>query len=323
VEDQEVLAIALEWVTNADGHLMARMNSRDEVTHTAVTIMANLGNVPDFERDFEAAAGQALSSILMALERQKIKILGNLLVPLDVIGQNKHDAGYIIRIFELKKHKYYWAADRQWSAIRLCVAELLRQLPRQPIIRDVNNQESLNRPAPQSPRYVRNDDDEGPIDVTNSSTKSQAIIRDDALIVWRSPSRYKGRHASSYEARRHTITQRARSPSRASDSDYDAFIDDGILVRPRHRRRRRRSMGDLRDHEPQGPILERLRLPETEDRPPSAQSQLIRGKVSPADRGMRTLFVFRAVLFAALGALAADTSCVYETELGRRIVQVL
>ena len=51
--------------------------------------------------------------------------------------------------------------------------------------------------------------------------------------------------------------------------------------------------------------------------------QLIRGKASPADMGMRTLLVYRAVLFATLCALAADTSCVHETELGRRIVQVL
>ena len=55
----------------------------------------------------------------------------------------------------------------------------------------------------------------------------------------------------------------------------------------------------------------------------AGSSQLIRGKASPADMGMRTLLVYRAVLFATLCALAADTSCVYETELGRRIVQVL
>ena len=55
----------------------------------------------------------------------------------------------------------------------------------------------------------------------------------------------------------------------------------------------------------------------------AGSSQLIRGKASPADMGMRTLLVYRAVLFATLCALAADTSCVYETEIGRRIVQVL
>ena len=55
----------------------------------------------------------------------------------------------------------------------------------------------------------------------------------------------------------------------------------------------------------------------------AGSSQLIRGKASPADMGMRTLLVYRAVLFATLCALAADTSCVHETELGRRIVQVL
>lgn len=42
-----------------------------------------------------------------------------------------------------------------------------------------------------------------------------------------------------------------------------------------------------------------------------------------ADEGMKTLLVYRAVLFAALGAMAADTSCVFGTELGRRVVQVL
>ena len=55
----------------------------------------------------------------------------------------------------------------------------------------------------------------------------------------------------------------------------------------------------------------------------AGSSQLIRGKASPADMGMRTLLVYRAILFATLCALAADTSCVYETEIGRRIVQVL
>ena len=55
----------------------------------------------------------------------------------------------------------------------------------------------------------------------------------------------------------------------------------------------------------------------------AGSSQLLRGKGSPADMGMRTLLFYRAVLFATLCALAADTSCVHETELGRRIVQVL
>ena len=42
-----------------------------------------------------------------------------------------------------------------------------------------------------------------------------------------------------------------------------------------------------------------------------------------ADAGMETLLSYRAVLFATIAALAADTSCVFETDLGRRIVQVL
>ena len=42
-----------------------------------------------------------------------------------------------------------------------------------------------------------------------------------------------------------------------------------------------------------------------------------------ANIGMETLLVYRAVLWAALAALAADTSCVYETEIGERVVQVL
>ena len=62
--------------------------------------------------------------------------------------------------------------------------------------------------------------------------------------------------------------------------------------------------------------------PRTES-PLASSNQLIRGKASPADMGMRTLLVYRAILFATLCALAADTSCIYETELGRRVVQVL
>ena len=52
-------------------------------------------------------------------------------------------------------------------------------------------------------------------------------------------------------------------------------------------------------------------------------SQMIRGRGSAADKGMRTLLIYRAVLFGALCALAADTSCVFENELGRRVVQIL
>ena len=66
-----------------------------------------------------------------------------------------------------------------------------------------------------------------------------------------------------------------------------------------------------------------LRVPETWQRHSSDSSQIIRGRLSPADEGMKTLLIYRAVLFATLCALAADTSNVFENELGRRIVQVL
>ena len=66
-----------------------------------------------------------------------------------------------------------------------------------------------------------------------------------------------------------------------------------------------------------------LEVPDLEQRHSSASSQVMRGRVSAADEGMRALLIYRAVLFATLCALAADTSCVFETELGRRVVQVL
>ena len=66
-----------------------------------------------------------------------------------------------------------------------------------------------------------------------------------------------------------------------------------------------------------------LRVPDTWQRQSSDSSQIIRGRLSPADEGMKTLLIYRAVLFATLCALAADTSNVFENELGRRIVQVL
>ena len=71
-------------------------------------------------------------------------------------------------------------------------------------------------------------------------------------------------------------------------------------------------------------------LPHTEtQRPSSALSQFQKPeeledqKTKDADESMETLLIYRAVLFAALAALAADTSCVFETELGDRVVQVL
>ena len=66
-----------------------------------------------------------------------------------------------------------------------------------------------------------------------------------------------------------------------------------------------------------------LRVPETWQRHPSDSSQVIRGRLSPADEGMKTLLIYRAILFATLCALAADTSNVFENDLGRRVVQVL
>ena len=71
------------------------------------------------------------------------------------------------------------------------------------------------------------------------------------------------------------------------------------------------------------PRSRRLRIPELEQGHSSASSQIIRGRPSAADEGMKALLIYRAVLFATLCALAADTSCVFETELGRRVVQVL
>lgn len=66
-----------------------------------------------------------------------------------------------------------------------------------------------------------------------------------------------------------------------------------------------------------------LGIPRVEQKHSSASSQVIRGRESAADEGMRALLIYRAILFATLCALAADTSCVFETELGRRVVQVL
>ena len=83
--------------------------------------------------------------------------------------------------------------------------------------------------------------------------------------------------------------------------------------------------GRSRARLPSGPHRSsgQLRVPDTWQRQSSDSSQIIRGRLSPADEGMKTLLIYRAILFATLCALAADTSNVFENELGRRIVQVL
>ena len=64
-------------------------------------------------------------------------------------------------------------------------------------------------------------------------------------------------------------------------------------------------------------------MPETWQRHSSNSSQNIRGRLSPADEGMKTHVIYRPILSATLCALGADTSNVFTNKLGRRIVQVL
>ena len=48
-----------------------------------------------------------------------------------------------------------------------------------------------------------------------------------------------------------------------------------------------------------------------------------RGALGDIDNGMRCLLVYRATLMALNYAMAADNSTVFDTELGRRVVQVI
>ena len=68
-----------------------------------------------------------------------------------------------------------------------------------------------------------------------------------------------------------------------------------------------------------------LALPATpnNDHADASSTALTRATSADADRGMERLLIYRAVLFATLGALAADTSDVCGTDRGRLIVQVL
>ena len=99
-------------------------------------------------------------------------------------------------------------------------------------------------------------------------------------------------------------------------------IMNGEATRPQRsmsRRNKRKLKRPIGSHRTSG----QLGIPELEQKYSSASSQIIRGRVSAADEGMRALLIYRAILFATLCALAADTSCVFENELGRRVVQVL
>ena len=105
---------------------------------------------------------------------------------------------------------------------------------------------------------------------------------------------------------------------------HEATHQQGSMSRRDKRKLKRRTQPprERLPTEPHGSSGQ-LEVPELGQRHPSASSQVLRGRVSAADEGMRALLVYRAVLFATLCALAADTSCVFETELGRRVVQVL
>jgi len=117
--------------------------------------------------------------------------------------------------------------------------------------------------------------------------------------------------------------QQRRSRRRELSIDPEKFTNGQNPIARSNRRRRSRNISMNTGAPRETLVADSLRLPAPDVRPSSTSSQIIKGKGSAAEKGMRTLLIYRAVLFAALCALAADTSCVYETELGRRVVQVL
>lgn len=150
-------------------------------------------------------------------------------------------------------------------------------------------------------------------DIERQSSREQLPMTEPEINEDRRMVLHRGRRESNQLRERPRIMNREAPRQRRSISRRGKRK----LRRPTGPLKKERLPTDLRRSSGQ------LGVPELEQRHSSASSQVIRGRVSAADEGMRALLIYRAVLFATLCALAADTSCVFETELGRRVVQVL
>lgn len=337
----ENLASAFEWSTNTETQLVGRMTMRPGAEGIAHEIASNLEEIGLDESNLQDFLEEVQWSWMTGLEQQKRKILDTYLLPPPLPSRSSIHSNYITRIFEAQKYRLFWEFRRQWPTIQERVDQIFQEIPGR---REDGSTAPLggtySRP-PQTtvPREARRDlvryhgVDGGDEETTSVSATSNS--NDDAMVIYRDvveeestreqqryevPDKSLAIHAGPRERRR----RRQRSLERYS-KDFQSIRDQRIAVRRDKRKQRssqRSSQDDAHgaDHSlaPSG-----LTLPAPEDRPSSPSSQIIRGQTSAADKGMRTLLIYRAVLFTALCALAADTSCVNETELGRRVVQVL
>ena len=149
-------------------------------------------------------------------------------------------------------------------------------------------------------------------EIEGNGSREQVALTEPEINEDRSLVLHRGRRQSDQLLER----PRFLSPEAIAQEPY---IQRYKERKPKHRSGRSKARLPSGSHRSSG----QLRVPETGQRHSSDSSQIIRGRLSPADEGMKTLLVYRAVLFATLCALAADTSNVFENELGRRIVQVL
>ena len=149
-------------------------------------------------------------------------------------------------------------------------------------------------------------------EIEGNGSREQIAMTEPEINEDRSLVLHRGRRQSDQLLER----PRFLSPEAATQESYMQRYNERKPKHPSGRSKARLPSGS---HRSSG----QLRVPETWQRHSSDSSQIIRGRLSPADEGMKTLLIYRAILFATLCALAADTSNVFENELGRRIVQVL
>lgn len=325
---EEKLAVALEWDVDAEGGLSGWINRRDSVEQISEAILGNMWKVTDFGLNIEEAVEKTMSSKSRELEQEKIRLLNTCSWLSDSARSNANRRKYIVGLYEDKKQRLSRTMSRQWPLIRSFVEVSLQKSPNQPDSLEDND--------------MSGDRAEG-----GGATNDEEGMNRGALVIYQDKRKPNRSQENSSECEQEGFTEgnnaqpqdlqvmapvqnkrtRKRPREPPQERHYDGPRENRMTRHQGERRRyisRRRSTGELRYHEDRTLPSARLQLiAATEDRPPSSSSQLIRGKSSPADMGMRTLLIYRAVLFAALCALAADTSCVYETELGRRVVQVL
>ena len=334
------LASVLQWSIDPNGSLIGRMERRENTREMVIKSKDAIMKTPDIEQAIDKMQEREQKQVY--LERCKLvaRLQSPSFPPSDLIYEQ-----VINRIFDFKDYNVRKIFEgQQRRALRLNIEELFRDSearpPKEPAIKSQSNISNLQlirypKPFPEllgsEGTAMRQNQGISGADQSSPGEEESGISVDK--VDQENPRAYPPERDQENHWEQPPLASRngnEQGPSLRQSNEESRGDGKQLVIMPRNSReeklsQRRSTENSLSDREQSLVIYRtaRLQIPAPEDRDASSTSQILRSNDSAAAKGMRTLLIYRAVLFAGLCDLAADTSCVFETELGRRVVQVL